>query len=226
MGHLQTVLLTTQQEKSMEIRPTVFVVDDDQDMCDTIARTVGVLGVAVRCFSSAAGMLDFCQPEMTGCLILDIEMPGMSGLHLRKQLAAKGCHQPFIVLSGRADIASAVAAMHQGAMDFIEKPFRRQHLLDRVQEAIARDAELRRLRAEQAAVRARVDSLTARELQVLELVGTGKITKEIARDLTISHKTVEVHRSHIMKKMRVDSAAELLYLIAKYPVTSQAGPLI
>ena len=128
----------------MEARPTIIVVDDDEAMCDSIARTVGVLDVAVRCFSSAAAMLDFCQPEMTGCLILDIELPGMNGLHLRKQLAAKGCQQPFIIVSGRADIASAVAAMHQGALDFIEKPFRRQHLLDRVQEAIARDAALRR----------------------------------------------------------------------------------
>ncbi|HEV3138537.1 MAG TPA: response regulator [Pirellulales bacterium] len=209
----------------MEARPTVFVVDDDQDVCDSVARAVGVLAVDVQCFLSPAGMLDFCRPEMTGCLILDIEMPGMNGLHLRKQLAAKGCQQPFIVMSGRADIASAVAAMHQGALDFIEKPFRRQHLLDRVQEAIARDAELRRLRGEQAAVRALVESLTARERQVLELVGTGKITKEIARDLTISHKTVEVHRSHIMKKMRVDSAADLLHLIAKYPVMPQSGGL-
>ncbi len=207
----------------METRPTVFVVDDDEDLCESIARTVGILGVAVRCFSSAAEMLAYCKPEMTGCLILDIEMPGMNGLNLRRQLAARGCQQPFIVMSGRADIASAVAAMHQGALDFIEKPFSRQHLIDRVQEAIARDGELRRLRAERAAVQARIDSLTARQRQILELVGTGKITKQIARDLTISHKTVEVHRSHIMKKMRVESAAELLHLIAKHSATSFAG---
>ena len=202
----------------MEAQPTVFVVDDDRDLCDCVAQIVQTLGVEVRCFSSARAMLEYCRPEMPGCMLLDIQIPDMTGLQLRQKMVAKGCFQPFIVLSGRGDVACAVEAMHMGALDFIEKPFSRQRLLDRVEDAISLDVEARKHRTEEASVRQRVDSLTARERQILGLVGSGKITKQIARELTISPKTVEVHRSNIMKKMHVDSAAELLHMVAKHRV--------
>jgi FixJ family two-component response regulator len=204
----------------MEMQPTVFVVDDDRDLCDCVAQVVQTLGVAVRSFSSGRELLEYCRPEMPGCMVLDIQMPDMSGLQLRQKMVAKGCHQPFIVLSGRGDVACAVEAMHLGALDFIEKPFSRQRLLDRIEDALLRDEEARKRGAEEAEVRSRAELLTARERQVLTLVGAGRITKQIARDLTISPKTVEVHRSNIMKKMRVESAAELLHLVARHPVIS------
>jgi FixJ family two-component response regulator len=139
-------------------------------------------------------------------------------------MVAKGCRQPFIVLSGRGDVACAVEAMHMGALDFIEKPFSRQRLLDRIEDAIHQDAEARRHHAAETDIRARVESLTARERQILKLVGDGRITKQIARELAISPKTVEVHRSNIMRKMQVDSAAELLHLVARHPVTACGLP--
>lgn len=202
----------------METQPTVVVVEDDNGTCDSVAGAVAALRVNVRRFSCARETLEFCKPDMPGCFVLDSQTRGMDGLHLRQKLAAKGCQQPFIFVPGHGDVASAVEAMRQGALDCIEKPLDRQRLLGRVQQAITQDHDSRRVRAERAEVMARAQSLTPREMQVLELVAAGKITKEVARILTISPKTVEVHRSNIAKKMRVESAAELLHLVAKYAV--------
>ena len=202
----------------MEMQPTVVVVEDVYDVIDSAAGAVAVLRVVVQRFSSARATLDFCKPDMLGCFVIDHRVRDVGGLHLRQQLTAQGCQQPFIFISRPGDVASAVEAMHQGALDCIPKPFDRQRLLEGVQKAITQDAATRRLRAERAIVMVRAQSLTSREMQVLELVAAGRITKEIARDLTISPKTVEVHRSNIMKKMRVDSAAELLHLIAMHAV--------
>jgi RNA polymerase sigma factor (sigma-70 family) len=200
----------------MEEQPTVFVVEDARDVCDTVAGAVTDLGIAMQPFATAGDTLAFCKPDMPGCFVLGHRAGGTHGLHLHKQLEAKGCRQPFIFVPPAGDVAGAVEAMHEGALDCIEKPVNRQRLAARLQEAIAKDAELRHSRAQRAAVVARLDSLTPRERQVLDLVAAGRITKEVARHLEISPKTVEVHRSNIMKKLHVDSAAELLHLIAKF----------
>jgi len=206
----------------MEFQTTVMVVDDERDVCDCVAQVVGTLGVAVRCFATGREVLKFCTPDLPGCLLLDMQITDMSGLEVRKQMVAQDCFQPFIMLSGRSDIACAVEAMHLGARDFLQKPFDRQRLLDRVQEALAWDAAERTRRVAENEILNRVSTLTARERQVLQLVGAGRITKQIARDLTISPKTVEVHRSNIMRKMHVDSAAELLHMIGRHPRVSGA----
>ena len=204
----------------MERQTTVMVVDDERDVCDCVAQVVGTLNVAVRCFTTGREVLEFCTPDLPGCLLLDMQITDMSGLDVREQMVARHCFQPFIMLSGRSDIACAVEAMHLGARDFLQKPFDRKRLLDSVQDALAWDAAERARRAEEDDVLERVNTLTARERQVLQLVGAGRITKQIARDLTISPKTVEVHRSNIMRKMHVDSAAELLHLVARHPRVS------
>jgi FixJ family two-component response regulator len=202
----------------MDAQPTVVVVEDDDDVRDSAAGAVAALRVAVQRFSCARATLDFSEPDMAGCFVLDQQVRGIDGLDLWQKLAAKGCQQPFIFISGHGNVASAVEAMHQGALDCIQKPINRQRLLDGVQQAITRDAASRRLRTELAIVTAHVNSLTPREMQVLELVAAGSLTKTIAIRLIISPKTVEVHRSNIMKKMRVESAAELLHLIAKHRI--------
>ena len=210
----------------MEIQPNVVVIEDDSDLPGSAASAVAVLPVAVQRFSCARDALGFCNPGMPGCFVLDQQIRGIGGLGMWQQLAAQGCRQPFIFISRHGDVASAVEAMRQGALDCIPRPFDRLRLLDAVQQAIAQDATTRESRAERAIVTARAQSLTPREMQILELVAAGKITKEIARDLAISPKTVEVHRSNIMRKMQVDSAAELLHLIAMHAmVPFSHGPI-
>lgn len=204
--------------QEMETQPTLLIVADDQDAPDSIAGALSSLDIAVRQLPCASDALAACRPEMPGCYVIDHRIGGVDGLFVRQQLVAQGCQQPFIFVSRRGDVASAVEAMHQGALDCIPRPLDHRRLLNRVREAIAGDAKSRRTRVERATVLARADSLSARETQVLGLVAAGFITKEIARDLAISPKTVEVHRSNIMKKMRVESAAELLHTIAKYSV--------
>jgi two-component system, LuxR family, response regulator FixJ len=200
----------------MEEQPTVFVVDNEDEVRDCVVGAASTLGVAVQQFSSASDTRDYCRPDMPGCFVLDQGAPDAGGLHLLKQLTAKGCRQPFIFVTGAGDVATAVAAMHEGAVDCIEKPLDSQRLLRRVQQAITQDAQFRRRQAERACATQRFATLTARERQVLERVAAGRITKEIARELAISPKTVEVHRSNIMKKLHVESAAELLHLIARH----------
>jgi two-component system response regulator FixJ len=205
---------------SMEILPTVVVVEDYISAPALVAGAVARLPVVVKRFSCAHQTLDFCRPQMHGCLVLDQQANGTDPLCLQRRLAAQGCRQPFIFISRLGDVASAVEAMHQGALDCFSRPLDRRRLLAGVQTAIAEDAASYGLRAERASVAARTESLTPREMQVLELVAVGKMTKEIARQLAISPKTVEAHRSNTMKKMQVSSAAELFHLIAMHAIVS------
>ena len=199
----------------METVSTVIFVGDAQDVHECLER-ISSSGLATRCFALAHDALAWCKPQIPGCFVLDQWIHGTSGLRLHEQLRAIGCQQPFIYFVRDGEIASAVEAMHHGALDCIEPPFGCQRLLNCVREAVAQDAESRRLHADRAAVLGRVESLTSRERQILEYVAGGEITKSIARLLGISPKTVEVHRSNIMKKMQVESAAGLLHLVAKY----------
>ena len=200
----------------METLSTVFVVGDARDLRERLERISAGGRFAVRWFATADDALDFCAPDMPGCFVLDQQIAGSSGLLLQEQLGAKGCQQPFIYLSRDHDVASAVTAMHHGAVDCIELPLDCERLQRCIEEALARDEDVRRSQAERAEVLACVASLTPRERQILEFVAAGEITKSIARLLSISPKTVEVHRSNIMRKMHVDSAAALLHLVAKY----------
>jgi len=192
---------------------TVFVVDDDQAVRESLALLVQSVGLEAETFASAGDFLDAYRPDRHGCLITDIRMPGMSGLELQERLSADGHHIPIIVLTGFGDVPTAVRALKGGAVDFVEKPFNPQSLLDLVQQAIIRDAEIREQAARAAALAERMALLTPREQEVMELVVTGKANKVIAIDLSISERTVELHRGRIMKKMQARSLAELMRMV-------------
>jgi two-component system, LuxR family, response regulator FixJ len=188
----------------------VFVVDDDRAMRDSLRWLLESIGLTVRTYATAAEFLREHQPSQPGCLVLDVRMPGMSGLDLQAELVQRGAERPTIVVTGHAEVAMAVRAVKAGAIDFIEKPFSDQLLLDRVRQALEIDRQSREVRARRKDARRRLASLSAREREVLELVAAGKANKEVAAALGLSPKTVEVHRAHVMSKMAVDSLAELI----------------
>ena len=192
--------------------PTVFVVDDDAAVRQSFEWLVGSVGLKTETYASARAFLEGYDPARPGCLVLDVRMPGMSGLELQERLAAQGITLPVIVVSGYGDVPTAVRVMKQGAVDFIEKPFSDQAMLDRIQASIERDLKARKDAAERASARTNRDTLTRREAEVMDLVILGRSNKEIARDLAISPKTVEVHRANVMKKMQADSLADLVRL--------------
>lgn len=190
--------------------PTVFVVDDDRAMRESLSWLLDSVGLRVRSYATAADFLAEHDPAQPGCLVLDVRMPGMSGLDLQAELARRGVELPTIVITGHAEVSMAVRAVKAGAIDFIEKPFSDQLLLDRVRQALEVDLEAREVRRRREDARRRLATLTAREREVLNLVVVGKANKEIASALGVSPKTVEVHRAHVMSKMCVDSLAELI----------------
>ena len=193
----------------MNNEPTVFVVDDDEEVRESIRWLIESVGLAVQTFASAKAFLDAYDPDQPGCVVLDVRMPEMSGPELQKKLLARGIEIPTIIVSAFGSVAVAVDAMKHGAMDFIEKPFSDQAMLDRIHQAIEKDRRQRRRKVQKTKAAARIDVLTAREREVLDLVVGGKATKQIAVDLGISPKTVEAHRAHIMQKMAADSIPNL-----------------
>jgi FixJ family two-component response regulator len=190
--------------------PTVFVVDDDSEVRDTLKWLVESVGLNIETFASAQDFLNAYDPNRPGCLVTDVRMPGMSGIELQAKLMAEEVTLPIIVVSGYADVPTAVRSMKGGAIDFVEKPFNEQMMLERIQLSILEDARLRQKRAQRQRAKARRQNLTPRERQVMDLVILGRSNKEIARELDISPKTVEVHRSHVMAKMQAHSLAELV----------------
>ena len=190
--------------------PTVFVVDDDQTVRETLRTLVGSVGLSVEAYASGPEFLSAQNGGRPGCVVCDVRLPGMSGLDLQQELATRRLGMPMIMITGYADVSTAVRAMRAGAIDFIEKPFNRQVLLDRVHEAIEIDRRGRMLEAQRRSVGARVARLTPREREVMALVVAGKANKVIAIDLGLCEKTVEVHRAHVMRKMEADSLAELV----------------
>jgi len=193
---------------------TVFVVDDDAAVRDSIAELVTSVGLRAETYESASGLLDAYQPDRPGCLILDVRMAGMSGLVLQQRLNARGATIPVIVLSGHGDVPMAVEAMKAGAVDFLQKPYRDQHLLDSINAALSMDAAARCSNGiAQSFIQCR-GTLTERELEVLDLVLVGRTSKEIARALAISPRTAEVHRRNLLRKFGVGSAKDLLSLAA------------
>lgn len=198
----------------MTPEPTVFVIDDDEAVRRFLSGLVESVGLRIEAYASARGFLDAYEPGRPGCILLDIRMPEMSGLELQKELRARNIHLPVIILTGHGDVQVAVRAMKAGAVDFIEKPFNNQLLLDRVQEAVAESARASDSRLRQAEIKARVARLTPREREVLDLVAAGETNKGVARSLDISEKTVEIHRARVMEKMQANSLADLVKMIA------------
>ncbi len=190
--------------------PLVYVVDDDEAVRDSLTLLLKAVGLASRTFSSAAEFLNHYDPEQHGCLVADIRMPGMSGLDLQDELNRDGAQIPLIFITGHGDVPMAVDAMKSGALDFIEKPFRDQDLLDRVQQALAWDKERRIENLKTLAIRERLATLTPRETEVMECVVQGQANKVIAMDLGVSQRTVEIHRARVMEKMAVRSVAKLV----------------
>jgi two-component system, LuxR family, response regulator FixJ len=201
--------------------PTVFAVDDDGAVRGALRLLLKSVGLAVSTFDSAQAFLDAYSAESAGCILLDVRMPGMSGPLLHQQLALRGSILPVIFITGHGDVSMAVEAMQDGAFDFVEKPFHDQDLLDRVQRALVEDARVRRQLAEQETIRNRFDSLTPRERDVLEQVTRGSSNKVMAYDLRISQRTIEIHRSRIMEKMRAPSLAHLVRMTLS--LTASAG---
>lgn len=195
--------------------PIVYIVDDDPQVCESLSLMVNSVGFEARTFSSAEAFLDdpHDTPSSPKCMVLDVRMPGLSGLGLQQMLAAKKPKIPIIMISGCADIPMAVQAMSGGALDFLEKPFNSRALLSRIQQAIDQDVNTRQQYVRKAEVENRMEKLSARQREVLDLLLAGKHSKQIAAELGIGEKTVAKHRAGVLDKMQVDSVVELVRLM-------------
>jgi FixJ family two-component response regulator len=196
-----------------ERQPAVFVVDDDSAVRSSIRMLLKSIGVAATSMASAQEFLDSFDPAQPGCLVLDVRMPGMSGLELQEQLNMRGAILPVIFITGHGDVPMAVEAMQHGAFDFLQKPFRDQDLIDRIQKALARDREIRAELQKHDQIRTRLESLTPRERDVLQLLAQGRQNKVMASELGLSQRTVEIHRAHVMEKMGARSVAQLVRML-------------
>jgi FixJ family two-component response regulator len=193
-----------------EPEPIVFVIDDDRMIREGLQSLIKSVGLRVEIFASAQDFLVAKRPDTPACLILDVRMPGLNGLELQRKLSEANVHIPIIFITGHGDIPMSVRAMKEGAQEFLTKPVRGQDLLDAVQKAIASDRVLRKERAELSEIRARFDSLTPREKEVLDLVVAGLLNKQIADELGASELTIKTHRAHVMEKTRAESLAHLV----------------
>lgn len=189
---------------------TVFIVDDDDAVRRAMQLLMRSVGLPSETFSSADEFLERFVPDLAGCLVLDIRMPGLGGLELQDRLLKLGSSLPVIFITGHGDVPMAVEAMQKGAFDFIQKPFRDQDLLERVSDALSVDQRRRTTDAKRAEVSARLEKLTKREQEVMQLVVHGKPNKVIAFDLGVSQRTVEIHRARVMEKMQARSLADLV----------------
>ncbi|HNP36856.1 MAG TPA: response regulator [Woeseiaceae bacterium] len=194
----------------MDKTPTVYIVDDDEGIRDGLSTLLATVDQPYRAFESAMEFLDHYDPDMRGCLILDIRMPRVSGLELQEILNERESNLPIIFVTGHGDVPMAVEAMRRGALDFIRKPFREQELLERINEALDVESVRRKRTLDQQELLQRIDSLTDRERAVFESVADGIMNKVIGFDLGISERTVEVHRANVMKKLDVRTLAELI----------------
>jgi len=193
--------------------PLVFIVDDDDAVRHSLRLLLKSVGHTPVTLGSATEFLAQHDPGQPGCLVLDVRMPQMSGLELQEELNRRGAVIPVIFITGHGDVPMAVEAMQAGAFDFLQKPFRDQDLIDRIQRALERDRDNRAALGQQGKVRERLDSLTPREREVLNLVVLGKPNKIMAADLNVSQRTVEIHRSRVMEKMGANSLAQLVRMM-------------
>jgi len=195
--------------------PVVFVVDDDPSIRSSLKFLMSSVGLQVEGFDSADALLKRNLPDAPSCLVLDVRLRGLSGLDFQRQLAARNCHIPIIFITGHGDIPMSVRAMKAGAVEFLTKPFRDQDLLDAVRIALEKDCERRERKKEVSDLKARYNSLTPREQEVISMVVSGMLNKQIADQLATAENTVKVHRSRAMEKMQAQSVAELVKMIGK-----------
>ncbi len=193
-------------------KPVVFVVDDDAAVLESLALLLRSVGLSPQTCGSAAEFLETFDPDAPGCLVLDVRMPGMSGLELQARLQARGSKLPIIFITAHGDVPMAVKAVKAGALDFLQKPFRDQELIEKIQRALEVNARLRTEAADRDEILARLSSLTPREREVMEGVVAGKANKVIAHELGLSQRTVEIHRARVMAKMQASSLAELVQI--------------
>lgn len=196
----------------MTNEPTVFIVDDDDAVRRFLTGLIRSIDLKVEAYASAKDFLDAYEPGRPGCLLLDVRMPGMSGLELQRELSERSIALQVVILTGHGNVPVAVQAMKAGAVDFIEKPFNNELLLDRIQRAVAQSLRSDSEREKHDETLRRLDTLTPRERQVFDLVVNGETNKSIAHRLTISEKTVEIHRANVMRKMRARSLASLVHM--------------
>ena len=192
---------------------TIYVVDDDEAMRDSMTWLLEGEGYRVACFDTAAAFLGTWRSSLRGCIVLDVRMPEMSGLELQEKLDGVGSRLPIIFVTGHGDVPMAVSALQRGACDFIEKPFHNEELLSRIERALELDRQIAARQQHDHAIASRLDQLTQREREIMQRVVAGKLNKQIADELDISMKTVEAHRARVMEKMGVRSLAELVKIV-------------
>jgi FixJ family two-component response regulator len=211
-----------------ESDPIVFVVDDDASVRDAVRRLIASVGLRIETFGSTQQFLSRKRPDAPACLVLDVRLPDASGLELQRELSAAGIHIPIIFITGHADVPMTVRAMKAGAVEFLTKPFRGQELLDAIQEAIAKDRLAWNERVQMKELRSRYDSLTAREKEVLQLVASGLLNKQIGAELGTSELTIKTHRGRVMQKMCAESLADLVKMFERLKpsvaIQKQSGP--
>jgi FixJ family two-component response regulator len=203
-----------------EADSVVFVVDDDSSVREAIKSLIKSVGLRVETFETAQQFLGSKRPEVPGCVVLDVRLPGLSGLDLQRELTANDIKLPIIFITGYGDIPMSVTAMKAGALEFLTKPFRDQDLLDAIQKALERDRAARQQRMEIAELRERFDALTSRECEVMRLVVAGLLNKQIAGELGTSEITIKIHRGRVMKKMGAGSLAELVRMTEKLGISA------
>ena len=194
---------------------TVYVVDDDPDVRKSLAELVSSIKLRVRSYASATEFLDDYDPTLPGCLVVDVRMPGMSGIELQEQIRRLGSDIPVIMLTGHGDVPMAVRALKSGAVDFLEKPCRAQTLIDRIQHSLQIDAEFRAARAKKDETAKRLASLTERERSIAEMIASGMTTKRIAAEFGVSTQAIDAHRGRAMRKLNVDTAPALAVVVAR-----------
>jgi two-component system response regulator FixJ len=212
--------------KAKDDRPIVYLVDDDEAVRDSLGMLFKSIGLVHEAYASALDFLQRYDPKRQSCLVADIRMPGLSGLELQQRLNDQRAEIPVIFITGHGDVPMAVTAMKSGAADFIQKPFRDQDLIDRINKALARDGERRKGRAEEDDIRRRIALLTPREREVMERVVRGQANKVIAMDLGVSQRTVELHRARVMRKVRLRSVAELVHAIDRIGGVEKIEPAL
>jgi len=202
--------------------PVVYIVDDDEAVRGSLRLLLKSVGLTPHALGSAREFLSNYNPAQPGCLVLDVRMPEMSGLELQEQLNLQGAIIPVIFITGHGDVPMAVEAMQAGAFDFLQKPFRDQDLIDRIQRALEKDRSNRATLTERTVIRERLESLTPREREVLTMVTAGKANKVMASDLGVSQRTVEIHRARVMEKMGANSLAQLVRMVMDLDVGATA----